>query len=1125
MACTMKALIPFLLTCSVATAVSVRKTDTGRSENLDEFKYRLPKNVAPIHYDLKFVPDITKTFTFEGKANIKFKVHEPTSNVVLHSRNLTLTKAVMNLKSEDGNLIFPQRYTEHPETDTLKIYLRHPLKVGIYTLNLQFSGNLQDSWIGFFRDHYKNSKGEKIWLATTQFEPIYARTAFPCWDEPALKATFNISIKHYPNYTALSNMPAREKTGTDKTDGKMWTHFERTPIMSTYVVAFIIADFVHISNVDGTINAWSRKDRVGYLKFAHEIAQKATRELELYTNSTVRVPKMDHVVIPEHSAMAMENWGLILYPESSFVYDKEKTSSKQKFEIIETVVHELAHQWFGNIVGPSWWTHIWLQEGFATYFEHYIMDKIFKDWRIMEYFVGFVVQRTISTDSEWHVGAVDGKVTTSEQIEDIFSDAVYNKAPSILHMLSNIISPEVFRSGIIRYLNKHEYSSTNPDDIWNAMQSALDASKVSRDGFKIKEVMDPWIKQQRYPLVYVNRDYTNGTMTLTQKDFGLIDVHEHDETEQYENEDKQFEWWIPINYATKTNLDFANTRFTHWLKPAENLTISGLHPDDWIIVNKQQSGYYKVTYDNENWRKIGAYLRSKNYTNIHVLNRAQIVNDITELITYDLIEPTIFLEVITYLSQETDYIPWYPVFNFLKIITRVLGSPSGGPIKNFVLKMMENLIKDVGFEERADDDPLTILKRAETLHWACELGHSECRRMATIKLMEYLGNSSTTKISPNLKMWVYENGMRSVNESIWNRALENCVKNPLKEVFRSLSVTENPVLFQKYLNTAISNDTSISKENKDLMLQLALDSSKLTIPIVNTLLNFAAKYCNKMNTCSKFSTFNLHELYHKVQTKEQLEELKRIFGKVSRTLHSEYWKKKIKAINYAENIAKKWEELARCRSINVCNKIMLTLNLLIFNKVPRQTRTYTFINTKMIEAIRLMNNIALKRRTLRNSDELTVKRKQERFLLLLRVTCSYIDLPHQNMSVFNFNRIFNRILEIFENVLKLSFVCDFMYITIFKINLVSLIKIIYMNIYVEIFVSNSWFYSFIFHTLFIFSFNLLYNMLLIKFKPMVCSPWKLWKSRFPCIFQNINNKYVLIEISKLFIFAIFSICS
>ncbi|CAL7935734.1 unnamed protein product [Xylocopa violacea] len=911
MACIMKAFIPFLLTCSVATAVSVQTNDSKTSQNLDEFIYRLPKNIVPIHYDLKFVPDLSKTFSFDGEANIKFKVLEPTSSVELHSKNLTLMETAMNLKSEDGNVISPQRYTEYPETDTLNIYFSNPLEIGIYALNLQFSGNLQDDLIGFFKDHYKDSNGNEIWLAATQFESIHARRAFPCWDEPALKATFNISIKHYPNYTAISNMPAREKSKIDKADGKMWTRFERTPVMSTYLVAFVIADFVNISNADGTINAWSRKDRVGYLKFAHEIAQKAVKELELYTNSTVRVPKMDHVVIPEHSVVAMENWGLILYPESSFVYNKEQTSTKQKFEIIETVIHELAHQWFGNIVGPTWWSHIWLNEGFASYFQHYIMDKIFKDWRIMEYFVGFVVQRSISTDSQWHLKAIDEKIAATEEIEDVFSDAVYNKAPSVLHMLSNIISPEVFRSGIIRYLNKYEYNSANPDDIWNAMQSALDASKVSHDGFKVKEVMDAWIKQKRYPLVYVNRDYATGTITLSQKDFGLIDVHEHDETEEYEDEDKQFEWWIPINYATKRNLDFANTRFTHWLKPNENLTIRGVDPDDWIIVNKQQSGYYKVTYDNENWRKIGAYLRSNNFTNIHVLNRAQIVNDITELITYKHVEPLVFLEVITYLSQETDYLPWYPMFNFLKIITRVLGSPSAGPIKDFVLKLMKNLIKDVGFEERVDDDPLTIIKRVETLRWACDLGHSECRQMATMKFMEHLRNSSATKISPNLKTWVYENAMRSANESIWNKVLENCIRNPLKEVLRSLSVTENPVLFQKYLNTAISNNTSISEKNKDLMLSLALDSSQSTVPIVNTLLNFAAKYCNETNTCSEFSSFDLHELFYKIQTKEQLEKLKKINDKVNHNQYSEYWKKKVKMITYAENMVKRWRELLR----------------------------------------------------------------------------------------------------------------------------------------------------------------------------------------------------------------------
>ncbi|XP_026673576.1 aminopeptidase N-like [Ceratina calcarata] len=909
MTCT-KVLAVLALMCVVTRALPV-PDDTGDSIKAKEMKYRLPNTTAPIHYDLKFDPNLVDTFTFDGEAVIKFKVLEPTSDVKLHSQRLNLNESSIELTPENGNTIKPQWCDENNETDIVTIHFDKPLEVGVYTLSIKFCGNLSTQMFGFFKDKYKNEQGEEVWLAATQFEPVSARNAFPCWDEPALKATFNISMKHLPNCTAISNMPIREKSEVDESDGKIWSHFETTPVMSTYLVAFVVADFGNVSSDDGKIRAWSRRQVVPYLKFGLEIAQRAAKELEEYTNSTVRVPKMDHVVQPSHASGAMENWGIITYPESSFVYKEGETPASHKLSIIETIVHEVAHQWFGNVVSPTWWTHLWLNEGFASFFHHYIMDKLFPTWRMKDYFVTHVVQGSLSTDTKWHTFSVDAEVLTPDEVENAFSQAVYNKAPAILYMLTNIITPEVYQAGLISYLNEHEYSSANSDSLFEALQKALDASTVPHDGYKIKEVMDTWIKQRRYPLVSVIRDKASGKITLSQADFAQIDQHMHsDDNDEYKDENVQHQWWVPVTYATETNPDFSNTVPTHWLKPNENLTIDGINPDDWIVVNKLQAGYYRVIYDNDNWNKIAACLNSENFTNIHVLSRTAIISDATELVGYDLMKPMTFINIASYLSQETDFVPWYPMFRFLNRIWRKISIPSAALLKVTLLFLnaIESIFKDVDYEELKDDGILTIFKRSEVLKWACNLGNMECREKATEQFMEYLDNPDK-KISPNLKSWLFRNALRSANESVWNKTFETLKTNDIRphigsywsqafqnyvqgrwgRIIYALSRTENPELFARYLQEAVSENGTLPEEVQSLMINYILFDNEGSSHI-DVLIDYVIEHWDEIHA-------DIKKLKAVAEAKSDDKEAT-----------TKFWQKRLKEIQDNEDDVKRWTD-------------------------------------------------------------------------------------------------------------------------------------------------------------------------------------------------------------------------
>ncbi|XP_017767294.1 PREDICTED: aminopeptidase N-like [Eufriesea mexicana] len=898
------------LLCTIATGLPVESSD-GETR---QFNYRLPNDTVPIHYDLKLIPDISEAFSFDGQVAIKVKILQPTEEIKLHTVELILDENATRLFDENNNAFTPKWYSYNNQTEISTMYFGGPLQVGVYILSLQFSGIIHDDLFGFFKSSYVDGKRNEVWLAATQFEPTYARKVFPCWDEPALKATFDISIKHYPDYTAISNMPIREKSKIDET-GKIWTHFESTPVMSTYLVAFVIANFAKISNADGTINVWSREDMVPHLELAREVAQKAQKELEHYTNSTIRVPKMDHVILPQHPTDAMENWGIITYSESTFLYVKDEISMLQKYLVYETVIHELAHQWFGNLVSPSWWSQVWLTEGFASYLEDYILNKICKGCRAVEYFVVSVVQESLSIDTQLFATPIETNIETPTESRKIFTNVLYQKAPSILHMLSNIITPEVFQSGTIKFLNTHEYDSANSDNLWEALQSTLDKSDVPHGDFQVKQVMDFWIKRKRYPLVYVNRNYSTGTVTITQKDFGLVDVHENNDTDNYEDKNEEYEWWVPINYATKGNPDFSDTRPTHWLKPQKNLIIDGINPDDWVIINKQQSGYYRVTYDEVNWKRISAYLKSENFTDIHVLNRAQIISDVTSLSYYKHIDPLIFLDVITYLCQETDYIPWYPMFSFIRYIKSTLDVPSASRIKEFVLDIMDNLIKDVGFDEHRDEEPLDKIKRSQTLQIACDLGHLGCRQIAAVKFMENYKNPKTNKISPDLKLWINMNGMKLLNESDWNMVFESCMKNPSKEVLCALSTTSNPALLEKYLHAAISNDTNISEEYRTIMLTEGLDISRLTPPLADVVINVFTEHWDEVIKRSQYAIYDMRDIFFNIYSEDQVTKAKEFCQIVSdeKCMSPKFWEIRMKRINSYEDRVNQWLQLLNNR--------------------------------------------------------------------------------------------------------------------------------------------------------------------------------------------------------------------
>ncbi|XP_029161426.1 aminopeptidase N-like isoform X2 [Nylanderia fulva] len=728
--------------------------------------YRLPKYVTPIYYDIKLIPHIVEgNFTFVGEESINIKVWKATNTIALHTVQLKIDKTLTTLTRKENDVdavpnYIQKRHEYNRDTQILTIRFKERLDPGTYRLYLKFTGVISAVYHGFFRSFYTDNEGHKVWLAATHFQPVSARETFPCWDEPAIKATFKFSIKHYPNYTALSNMPSI-RSEIDSADGKLWTFFETTPIMSTNLLGFVIADYEYISNSNGTTKIWGPKHLLSYAAYHLDIAEKATRELERFTNSTVPVSKMDHVSIPRYSG-ATENWGMIAYEQNLLFQDENSCS------VIDTMVitHELAHQWFGNLVSPAWWDYVWLSKGISTYLQFYITDKFIKEWRLMDLLVVEYEQPKLFEESVYSK-PINLRIINHLYVSAAFSNNIYTKSALLLRMVSHFLTEDVFRKGLIKYLQAHQYNSATPDDLWKALQDALDESDVLHDDFKVKEVMDTWFKQAAYPVVTIRRNYDTGEINVTQAGVQFLSL---------EDTKTNSAWWIPLNYITKSNPNSLSTLATHWLKPQDkSLTIEGVDINDWIIVNKQLTGYYRVNYDIINWRRIIASLNSDDYNKIPILNRAQIIDDVYHMIATEQLDFIIFLEVINYLSREIDPIPWFPAFRTIHRLNNYLRMPHVAAIfKPYFFNLTHKLFEHIGFDEHSDDDPATIKIRADFMKTVCLYNIypdmlDKCRAKATAKLLAYLEGPRNLQLSD--KQFICF-GLMQANESIWNLVLQ-----------------------------------------------------------------------------------------------------------------------------------------------------------------------------------------------------------------------------------------------------------------------------------------------------------------------------------------------------------------
>ncbi|KAM8974074.1 aminopeptidase N-like isoform 3-T3 [Pelodytes ibericus] len=777
-------------------------------------KYRLPKTLKPYHYDVELRPVLEKNaqglYVFYGKSTAYFTCVEATNLVIIHSNKLnftTPTKAV--LRDSNTNDLPVSKVEEVLLTNYLVLHVVNSLEVGKnYSVHTDYIGELADDLAGFYRSEYVEDGETKI-IATTQMQAPDARKAFPCFDEPAMKATFKITLIHKPNYVALSNMNSISKW-LCFLDGETWTvtEFATTLKMSTYLVAFIVSQFEATgdpgSSTTTGVQIWGRKKAIKDEKqgeYALNITKPILDFFEEYYQVPYPLPKSDQVALPDFSAGAMENWGLVTYRETALLFDEKVSSIGNKERVLTVVAHELAHQWFGNLVTVRWWNDLWLNEGFASYVEYLGADKAEPTWNIKDLIVLYDIHRVMAVDalaSSHPLTSKEEEVNSPSQISELFDSIAYSKGASVIRMLSSFLTEEVFVEGLAAYLKDFAYDSTVYSDLWAHLQVAANAHPSLVLPNTVAKIMDTWVLQMGFPVVKID----TGSGQVVQKHF-LLDP----ESIVTRPSDFDYKWIVPISYLK------SGVSWNYWLEgetaALDNFKTTG---NEWLLANINVTGYFRVNYDDANWDKLIIQLEA-DHSVIPVINRAQIIDDAFNLARAKHIQTTRALDTTKYISKDVEYMPWQATLSSLSFFNLMFDRTE---VYGLMKEYMRGKVTPLFEHFQIVTSNFTIRPESLTDQYseiisisnACGNGVPWCLKLAS-ELFSDWRTTGVNGIHPNLRSSIYCTAVAQGGEEEWNFMWNEFTKSDIAQesdkLRAALACTKEPWILNRLLEYSLDS--------------------------------------------------------------------------------------------------------------------------------------------------------------------------------------------------------------------------------------------------------------------------------------------------------------------------------
>ena len=688
----------------------------------------LPANVKPTKYRMTLQPDLAN-FTFKGEQTVDIEIVEPTARVKLNAAELEISRVTL---VRSGSSTVAHSISLDADTETATLDFGQTLSPGPAQLEMEFTGILNDRLVGFYRSEYQDAEGETRYLATTQFEATDARRAFPCWDEPAVKATFDVTLVFDDSLEAVSNTPIVEES--KPASGLRSVRFGETPIMSTYLLAFVVGDIVSVEAdaANGTrVGIWTTRGKENQAGFALDTSVKLLGYFNDYFNIPYPLPKLDHVAIPDFAAGAMENWGCVTYRETALLVDPDNSSAGTRQRVAEVVAHEMAHMWFGDLVTMEWWDDLWLNESFASWMGTKAVDWLFPEWEMWTQFVNMDANRALSLDGLKNSHPIEQEVKNPAEVSQLFDAISYSKGGSVLRMLENFLTPDVFQKGLYRYLKANEYGNARTQDLWAALEE--------ESNLPVTSIMDSWVKQMGYPVLEVDaeRRADGVQISLSQERF-VYDRLMGDEEPNPEV------WQVPVTVSAPGS----NSASTVMESKEAVLTLPAASPaEDWYKVNADQTGFYRVNYAAEDWQRLAPAVAAQQ---IPATDRLGVQNDAYALSRAGLLPITQFLELAGSYAGETDASVWGDLASNLRDIEQLIaGEPVHAAYQRFGRELFGPAARRVGWTPRPDDGHLDSLLRSTVLGQSGAYNDPETLAEATGLFQRYL--SDTDAVHPDLR--------------------------------------------------------------------------------------------------------------------------------------------------------------------------------------------------------------------------------------------------------------------------------------------------------------------------------------------------------------------------------------
>ncbi|KAF9557550.1 Aminopeptidase 2 mitochondrial [Mortierella alpina] len=859
----------------------------------------LPTNVRPTHYDLTLTPDLA-AFTFHGHVLINLDINTPTTAITLNANQLDIRSAKLtNLALKTESSQDATDITLEKKNETATFTFAQELQPGsTAVLHIDFKGILNESMNGFYRSSFKDDNGKTHYLATTQFEATDARKAFPCWDEPAIKATFDITLRVPSDLVALSNMnvisekdigqsgkvkgdatkgpeaaqkgdvpstqkgdvpsaqkgdvpstqkgdvpstqkgdvpstqkgdvpstqkgdvPSTQKgdvPSTQKGDvpsaqkgdvvgysGRLKeVKFATTPVMSTYLVAFIVGKFEYIETVTKnlpkpiTCRVYVLPGKTEEAEFALSVTPLALEYFTELFGVAYPLPKMDLITIPDFESGAMENWGLVTYRAIRLLFNEKTSDLSYKRHIAYTICHEIAHQWFGNLVTMDWWDYLWLNEGFATWVGNLAVSKFFPEWDNWSYFVADGFQMGLALDGLRSSHPIEVPCKHPHEIHQIFDAISYYKGASCIRMLSSFLGLDVFLKGIRIYIQRHAYKNTSTEDLWAALSEA--------SGVDVALFMNAWIKQVGYPVVDVEESDDARALTFKQSRYlSSGDLTAAEDTAR---------WTIPLGLEpAPLNSDDKTTMLS-----GDSVSIT-LEQGGLYKINSKYNGFFRTAYPATALARISQAIKARDPL-FTPSDRVGLLADLGALSKSGHVKTSSLLELLESFEDEDQYVVWVAIAERVNVLASVFYQQPKDfldALERFQRRLFSKAAAKLGWDSSASDDYRSTLLRKLLLTNAGCAGDEAVVEEAKKRFASYVAGD-VKALNQNVQSAAFEIVVLHGDEADFRKVLK-CWRDATATdqklaAIGALTAVREPKLIQELLKIAVSDEVKAQDIN------------------------------------------------------------------------------------------------------------------------------------------------------------------------------------------------------------------------------------------------------------------------------------------------------------------------